>query len=196
MRTNSPMANPPEEPVIDLALPAFLDQGQAVCAQPGRPIGLWTSDVSADEVAAAAYCRACPLRAGCLEYALTAEEPAGVWGGLTAKERSSMRRPAPRWVDPADRARRPCGSQQAYRAHRTYGEDCERCKAVHDVMVRLGRRARLEAIHVAGGSPSGANLHRRLGEPVCELCRLSVARQSAAARAARQRPVQGAAVAA
>lgn len=182
--------------MIDLALPAFLDQGQAVCAQPGRPIGLWTSDAADDQLGAAGYCRACPLRVMCLEYALTAEEPAGVWGGLTAKERSSLRRPAPRWVDPADRVRRPCGSEQAYRAHRMYGEDCERCEAVHDVGVREGRRARLVVIHAAGGSPSGANLHRRLGEPVCALCRGSVARQSAAARAARQRPAQGAAVAA
>lgn len=179
-----------------IALPAFLDEGTAVCAQPGRPIGLWTSDTAADEIVAAAYCRACPLQAECLDYALTAKEPAGVWGGLTAKERSSLRTPAPRWVDPADRARRPCGSNAAYKAHRMYGEACEECEAVHVIVVRARRLERLAVAHEAGGTPTGATLHRRLGERVCEPCRLAVVRQSAARRAALQEPVQGAAAAA
>ena len=182
--------------MIDLAPLAFLDSGTAACAQPGTPRGLWTSDVPADELSAKAYCRTCPLQVACLEHALTAKERAGVWGGLTARERSRLRKPAPPWVDPADRVRRPCGSDAAYKAHRSYGETCEECEAVHDDAVRAGRLARLAVVHAAGGSPTGAGLHRRLGEPVCEPCRLSVVRQSAAARAARQQPAQGAPLAA
>jgi WhiB family redox-sensing transcriptional regulator len=37
-------------------------------------------------------CRACPVRAECLEYALTHDERFGVWGGLTAQERAKLRR--------------------------------------------------------------------------------------------------------
>ena len=32
-------------------------------------------------------CARCPVRQTCLRYALAAEEPYGVWGGLTAPER-------------------------------------------------------------------------------------------------------------
>lgn len=182
--------------MIDLAPLAFLDDGTAVCAQPGSPRQLWTSDDAADELAAKGYCRTCPLQAACLDHALTNSEPAGVWGGATAQERSSLRRPAPRWIDPVDRVRRPCGSEAAYKSHRMYGELCAECEAAHVVVIRTRRLERLVVIHAAGGSPAGATLHRRLGEPVCEPCRLSVVRQSAAARAARQRPAQGAAAAA
>ncbi len=37
--------------------------------------------------AAKAICAVCPVRELCLEYALTAREKEGVWGGLTEKER-------------------------------------------------------------------------------------------------------------
>ena len=35
-------------------------------------------------------CMRCPLRSQCLDYALEAKEPAGIWGGLTAFERMSL----------------------------------------------------------------------------------------------------------
>ena len=35
-------------------------------------------------------CMRCPLRGQCLDYALEAKEPAGIWGGLTAFERRSL----------------------------------------------------------------------------------------------------------
>ncbi|GIU91331.1 MAG: transcriptional regulator WhiB [Acidimicrobiia bacterium] len=38
-------------------------------------------------VKAKAVCFACPVRAECLEYALATEQPEGVWGGLTRRER-------------------------------------------------------------------------------------------------------------
>lgn len=33
------------------------------------------------------HCAACPIRLQCLEYAVTAKEEFGIWGGLTREER-------------------------------------------------------------------------------------------------------------
>lgn len=38
------------------------------------------------------YCGRCPIRNKCLEYALVANEQAGVWGGMSPAERRAMRR--------------------------------------------------------------------------------------------------------
>lgn len=43
---------------------------------------------------AKAICKACPVRAVCLEWALDTGEPYGVWGALTARERKELRRAA------------------------------------------------------------------------------------------------------
>lgn len=37
--------------------------------------------------AAREICARCPVRPACLEHALAAREPDGIWGGLTARER-------------------------------------------------------------------------------------------------------------
>ena len=37
-------------------------------------------------------CERCPVKSECLTYAVTAGEIYGIWGGLTANERSRMRR--------------------------------------------------------------------------------------------------------
>ena len=37
------------------------------------------------------FCSECPVRAECLTYALAVNEPFGIWGGLTPKERSALR---------------------------------------------------------------------------------------------------------
>ena len=42
--------------------------------------------------AAKRVCVACPVRPQCLESALKAGEPSGVWGGLDSLERSKLRR--------------------------------------------------------------------------------------------------------
>lgn len=44
---------------------------------------------------AKAVCRGCPVRTDCLERAVRAGEPAGIWGGLTAPERRRLRAPQP-----------------------------------------------------------------------------------------------------
>lgn len=46
-----------------------------------------------DESAAATakqICAVCPVREPCLEYAISAREKDGVWGGLTARERRRL----------------------------------------------------------------------------------------------------------
>ena len=42
----------------------------------------------ADE--AKSVCSQCPVSDGCLEHAIKAREPAGVWGGLTTRERRRL----------------------------------------------------------------------------------------------------------
>ena len=37
-------------------------------------------------------CAACPVRETCLQYALSTNQAAGVWGGLDANERRRLRR--------------------------------------------------------------------------------------------------------
>ena len=41
-------------------------------------------------------CRGCPIRLQCLDYALTANEEYGIWGGLGPKERDRLKRNARR----------------------------------------------------------------------------------------------------
>ena len=41
---------------------------------------------------ARAYCAACPVRAECLDWALTTGQTYGVWGGTSERERRRMRR--------------------------------------------------------------------------------------------------------
>jgi WhiB family redox-sensing transcriptional regulator len=40
--------------------------------------------------AAKAICDVCPVRVTCLEYAISAREKEGVWGGMTARERRRL----------------------------------------------------------------------------------------------------------
>ncbi|MFN2390310.1 MAG: WhiB family transcriptional regulator, partial [Actinomycetota bacterium] len=37
-------------------------------------------------------CSSCPVRSECLEQALVGNEPYGIWGGTSARERRSLRR--------------------------------------------------------------------------------------------------------
>ena len=55
------------------------------------PIG--TSPPAAEQTARAkSVCRACPVRAECLEWSLATYQDAGVWGGLDEEERREIRR--------------------------------------------------------------------------------------------------------
>jgi WhiB family redox-sensing transcriptional regulator len=44
-------------------------------------------DRDAREAKAKAICFECPVRADCLDYAISIREPHGIWGGLTESER-------------------------------------------------------------------------------------------------------------
>ncbi len=46
----------------------------------------------AREGAARALCGSCKVRAECLEYALAAQEPHGIWGGMNELERRRLLR--------------------------------------------------------------------------------------------------------
>lgn len=52
---------------------------------------LFYAESGAAIMRAKAYCARCPLREKCLEWAIKREE-FGVWGGMTARERASLRR--------------------------------------------------------------------------------------------------------
>ena len=61
---------------------------QAACR--GADPALFHPDDESDDAAVDAardVCEGCAVRQPCLEYALSAREPDGIWGGLTAKER-------------------------------------------------------------------------------------------------------------
>ncbi len=52
--------------------------------------GLFFSINMDDINVAKAICQACEVRDACLEYALAAREPEGIWGGYTERERRRM----------------------------------------------------------------------------------------------------------
>ena len=41
---------------------------------------------------AKAICAECPAKAACLQYALDTDQREGIWGGMTARERTELRR--------------------------------------------------------------------------------------------------------
>lgn len=52
----------------------------------------WMDDQPALPTAAArTVCAACPVRTACVAHALAHEEPWGMWGGLTTRERAAHR---------------------------------------------------------------------------------------------------------
>lgn len=167
--------------------PPFLAHGIAACTAPGLDPELWHSTHRDNERAAAIVCGTCPLRIACGQWALDEKEQYGTWGGLTARERHQVRSAGSgTWLDDEGRARRPCGSYAALMAHVGYGEECVTCRTAQEQRVEARRRAQLVVEHQAGGTPTGAEIHRRLGEPLCGPCRTARAQQSKQQRKARQ----------
>ncbi|WP_131799245.1 WhiB family transcriptional regulator, partial [Frankia sp. EI5c] len=56
------------------------------------PEGLDARAKERREAAAKRICAGCAVRKECLGYAVEAAEPHGIWGGLTERERSGLRR--------------------------------------------------------------------------------------------------------
>ncbi|WP_026460050.1 WhiB family transcriptional regulator [Schaalia suimastitidis] len=65
-------------------------QQDALCAQTDPEAFFPEKGGSTRE--AKAVCKACSVRAECLEYALANDERFGIWGGLSERERRKMRR--------------------------------------------------------------------------------------------------------
>lgn len=55
-----------------------------------HPYGEREPSRSRRERAALAICAGCPVREPCRDYALAAQEPYGVWGGLTERQRLEL----------------------------------------------------------------------------------------------------------
>jgi WhiB family redox-sensing transcriptional regulator len=67
----------------------------ALCA--GHPErGCWFPEEGDDSTKALAICRVCPVRAECLDFALTTGQSEGIWGGASPAERRRMVRAARR----------------------------------------------------------------------------------------------------
>ncbi|MGH9149557.1 MAG: WhiB family transcriptional regulator [Acidimicrobiales bacterium] len=55
------------------------------------PVG--NTGMAIDQIAAArAVCRSCPAQQPCLEFALTTNQEAGIWGGTSEDERRKLRK--------------------------------------------------------------------------------------------------------
>jgi WhiB family transcriptional regulator, redox-sensing transcriptional regulator len=70
---------------------------QAACGVPGIDLDLFQDqpanhEGNAKTLQAINYCRSCPVRRACLRTAVENNEPEGVWGGLTAKDRQQLSR--------------------------------------------------------------------------------------------------------
>lgn len=63
---------------------------RALCAQTGADFFFPEPGSSVRE--AKRICGMCEMRSACLEYALENDERFGVWGGLSERERRSLRR--------------------------------------------------------------------------------------------------------
>lgn len=65
---------------------------QAACAGLDTEVFFAGPDDRSAIDAAKAICAGCEVRGRCLEYAIAGELTVGVWGGLTAQERSRVAR--------------------------------------------------------------------------------------------------------
>jgi hypothetical protein len=63
---------------------------------------VWFSDKDSQDVhssastirQAKAFCKMCPVKQLCLEYAIVNDEPHGIWGGLSTVDRRKLRNPS------------------------------------------------------------------------------------------------------
>jgi WhiB family redox-sensing transcriptional regulator len=87
------MPDSPDTPMLILA-PTWPRRWQdaALCAQVGDDIFFPEKGGSTRDPKR--VCRACPVRAECLEYALEHDERFGIWGGMSERERRRLKRVA------------------------------------------------------------------------------------------------------
>ncbi|MEU9606179.1 WhiB family transcriptional regulator [Streptomyces sp. NPDC048057] len=126
---------------------------------------LWFSTKPQDQAEAVTACGFCPLRKPCTEYATAQNIPWGTWGGLTEKDRRRQARRARSASEPE------CRTHRAIQKHRRRKETCIACQAWWATVLEADRRHRLADEHAKGGSLTGYQIHRRLGERPCARCR-------------------------
>lgn len=76
---------------------------------------LWHSVIGADQLAAKAICKTCPVRVLCADWAVGSGQIHGIWGGYSEAERAALAR-----GQDVSAARRPV-------QHRQYGITCAWC---------------------------------------------------------------------
>jgi WhiB family transcriptional regulator, redox-sensing transcriptional regulator len=74
--------------VVDAAELNWMDQAR--CGEIGGDE--WFPEKGGSTAQAKAICRACEVRAECLEYALEHHEHWGIWGGLSGPQRRRLQR--------------------------------------------------------------------------------------------------------
>lgn len=98
-------------------------------------------------------CQSCPVQAECLDYALTAGEDEGIWGGCTEREREALRRrlklpPTPRRAEPLQ----PCGTPAAHKRHLRAGEKpCQACREGRELRRQLANDPGRELVGAGRG---------------------------------------------
>lgn len=90
-----PRPAPPTEPAPETSGRAWSKHAACLDADPELFFPISESNNNPQVQQAKAVCRACPVRDACLDWALRAGEPAGVWGGLTSEERRRRRAAQP-----------------------------------------------------------------------------------------------------
>ncbi|GAB3724328.1 WhiB family transcriptional regulator [Nocardiopsis nanhaiensis] len=82
-------------------LPAQIYREGACTQEPRLPVTAWFPTYSRGGWRARQVCGGCPVRQVCLEWALAANEPYGIWGGTTPAERARISSPPPGLNDEA-----------------------------------------------------------------------------------------------
>lgn len=127
------------------------------------------------QAAAKRICATCPVQTYCLKYALEHDEPHGIWGGLTPRERRNLQRDG---RPPTITAQ--CGTTTG--AHQHYRRDEPCCPACRTAASRARRNQRAQkpqkprntaAPTPTGkcGNEAGAKQHAYRGEQTCNPCR-------------------------
>ena len=76
---------------------------QALCAEVDPELHFPEKGGSTRE--AKAVCRACEVRAECLDYALKTDQRFGIWGGLSEQQRRRLKRERPATAPPSPQSR-------------------------------------------------------------------------------------------
>ena len=79
-------------------------------------------------------CATCPVRVECLDYAIDNPDVVGIWGGMSDRKRTLLRR------QPRPKPDSPCGTNNGYQRHMRIGTTpCGPCRMAHAVRRRQDR---------------------------------------------------------